>query len=205
MRPVIQILVIVFLVLSVSQANCDVYSWTDENGIRHFSNVSSPHGKKTAQLPEAVSSVIDKSNFLVTKVYDGDTVQVQGQELEFRIRMVAIDAPETGGSSKNGQPYSQRAKEALTQLIQGKKVRLKQYGTGGYNRVLAEIFSQDVNINLVMVRRGLAEVYRGRLPENLDFGSYEKAEADARRRRAGIWSLGQAYKSPKTWRKENPR
>ncbi|WP_321494263.1 thermonuclease family protein [uncultured Desulfobacter sp.] len=205
MRPVIHILVIVFWVLSASQAICDVYSWTDENGIRHFSNVSSPYGKKATQIPESVSSVIDKSNFLVTKVFDGDTVQVQGRELEFRIRMVAIDAPETGGSKKNGQPYSQRAKEALTQLIQGKKVRLKQYGTGGYNRVLAEIFSQDVNINLVMVRRGLAEVYRGRLPESLDFGSYEKAEAAARRRRAGMWSLGKAYKSPKTWRKENPR
>ncbi len=205
MRPAIQLLVIVFLILSVSQARCDVYSWIDENGIRHFSNVSLPYGKKATQIPESVSSTIDKSKFKVTKVFDGDTVQVQGQDLEFRIRMVAIDAPETGGSRKKGQPYSQNAKEILRQLIQGKKVRLKQYGTGGYNRILAEIFSQGRNINLTMIRQGLAEVYRGRLPKNLDAAPYKKAQAYARRRRIGMWSQGKAYKSPKTWRKENPR
>lgn len=208
MHPVIQILVPVLLVLGVSQARCDVYRWTDENGVRHFSNVSTPQGKKATQLPESVSSIpkkSDTSNFLVTKVFDGDTVQVQGQDLEFRIRMVAIDAPETGGSKNKGQPYSQEAKKVLRQLIQGKKVRLKQYGTGGYNRILAEIFSQGININLTMVRQGLAEVYRGRLPESLDSGPYKKAEAEARRRNAGMWSQGKAYKSPKTWRKENPR
>lgn len=208
MGPVIQILVTMLLVLSVSQARCDVYSWTDENGVRHFSNVGSPYGEKATQMRESANSapkISDKSNFLVTKVFDGDTVQVQGQDLEFRVRMVAIDAPETGGSKNKGQPYSQKAKKVLTQLIQGKKVRLKQYGTGRYNRILAEIFSQDININLAMVRQGLAEVYRGRLPENFDPGPYKKAEADVRRRRAGMWSLGKAYKSPKTWRKENPR
>lgn len=205
MRAAILFLVTLLLVLSVSQARCDVYSWTDENGIRHFSNVSSPYGKKATQTPESVSTVIDKSNFLVTKVFDGDTVQVQGEELEFRIRLVAIDAPETGGSKKRGQPYSQKAKKVLSRLIRGKKVRLKQYGTGGYNRILAEIYSGDININLTMVRKGLAEVYRGRLPAKLNPGPYKKAQALARRNKAGIWSLGKAYKSPKTWRKENPR
>ena len=205
MRPAIQLLVAVFLILSLSQGRCDVYSWTDEKGIRHFSNVSLPYGKRATKIPESVSSTIDKSNFTVTKVFDGDTVQVQGQDLEFRIRMVAIDAPETGGSRKKGQPYSQKAKKVLRQLLQGKKVRLKQYGTGGYNRILAEIFSQGRNINLTMIRQGLAEVYQGRLPKNLDPAPYEKAQADARRSGAGMWSQGQAYKSPKTWRKENPR
>lgn len=213
MRPVIQALIIVLLIFSVSKAQADVYSWTDENGIRHFSNVNSPYGKKATKKPESVSSSLNKldtsnfkaTNFKVTKVFDGDTVQVQGQGLEFRIRMVAIDAPETGGSKKKGQPYSQKATKVLRQLIQGKKVRLKQYGTGGYNRILAEIFSRGLNINLSMVRRGLAEVYRGRLSKNLDAALYKKAQADARRQKIGIWSLGKAYKSPKMWRKENPR
>ncbi|MCG8553656.1 MAG: DUF4124 domain-containing protein, partial [Desulfobacterales bacterium] len=110
MRPAIQLLITVFLVLSVSQARCDVYSWVDENGVRHFSNVNLPYGEKATQIPEAVSATIDKSNFKVTKVFDGDTVQVQGRDLEFRIRMVAIDAPETGGSKKKGQPYAKKAK-----------------------------------------------------------------------------------------------
>nr|WP_319495217.1 thermonuclease family protein [uncultured Desulfobacter sp.] len=205
MRPAIPLLISILLVLSVSQARCDVYSWVDENGIRHFSNVSLPHGEQATQIPEAVSAAIDQSNFKVTKVFDGDTVEVQGEDLEFRIRLVAIDAPETGGYKSKGQPYSQEAKKVLQQLVQGKNVRLKQYGTGGYNRILAEIFSQGQNINLTMVRRGLAEVYRGRFPKTLDAGAYRKAEADARRRQAGIWSQGKAYKSPQIWRKENPR
>lgn len=205
MRPVIQLLITVLVVVSASQAKCDVYSWVDENGIRHFSNVSLPYGEQATQIPEAVSRAIDQSNFKVTKVFDGDTVQVQGEDLEFRIRMVAIDAPETGGSKRKGQPYSQQAKKVLRQLVQGKNVRLKQYGTGGYNRILAEIFSRGQNINLTMVRRGLAEVYRGRLPKILDSAPYKKAEAYARRRRTGMWSQGKVYQSPKAWRKANPR
>lgn len=205
MRSAVPFLITMFLVLSVSQARCDVYSWIDEKGIRHFSNVGLPYGQQAAQIPEAVSAAIDKSHFKVTKVFDGDTVEVQGEDLEFRIRMVAIDAPETGGSKNKGQPYSQKAKQVLRQLIQGKQVRLKQYGTGGYNRILAEIFSQGSNVNLIMVRQGLAEVYRGKFPKNLDPAPYRNAEADARRRRSGIWSQGQSYKSPKTWRKKNPR
>ncbi len=193
------------LVLSLSHAKGEVYFWTDDNGIRHFSNVCAPAGKKVKQLPESKASVLDESPFTVTKVFDGDTIEVQGEDLEIRIRLVAIDAPETGGGRQNGQPYSRRAKNRLTELVRGKKVRLKQYGTGGYNRILAEVFCRGENINLTMIRQGLAEVYRGRFPDNLNISAYKNAEKEARQKRKGIWSQGSSYKSPKIWRKENPR
>ena len=201
----LQTVLSLFLVLSVSQASGEVYFWTDDNGIRHFSNISPPAGKEVEKMPESLASELDNAPFMVTKVFDGDTVEVRGKVLEFRIRLVAIDAPETGGRSRKGQPYSQRAKSALAQLIQGKYVRLKQYGTGGYNRILAEIFCQGENINLAMIRKGLAEVYRGRLPDQLNVFAYKDAEKKARRQRKGIWAQKDSYKSPRVWRKENPR
>ena len=205
MRFGLQTFLFLFLVLSVSQASGEVYSWTDEDGIRHFSNISPPAGKEVEKMPESMTSELDNAPFMVTKVFDGDTVEVRGEVLEFRIRLVAIDSPETGGRSRKGQPYSQRAKSALAHLIQGKHVRLKQYGTGGYNRILAEIFCQGENINLIMVQKGLAEVYQGRLPDQLNVSAYQDAEKRARSQRKGVWAQGRSYKSPRVWRKENPR
>ncbi len=191
--------------IMISQTFGKVYVWTDDNGIKHFSNIAPPIDKQTNQVNESTEPLPQGMRFKVTKVYDGDTVQLRGAGLEFRVRLVGIDTPETGGNNKQGQPYSRRAQKTLSQLIMGKEVTLKQYGTGGYNRVLAELFSGRVNINLIMLKKGLAEVYRGKLPQELDAAAYKSAEAKAKIDRAGIWSLGDRYQSPRQWRRENPR
>jgi len=56
-----------------------------------------------------------------------------------------------------------------------------------------------------MVKAGLAEVYRGRLPKALDSTPYLQAEAEARGAKRGMWSLGDEYISPKEWRKRHKR
>jgi len=75
---------------------------------------------------------------------------------------------------------------------------------GGYNRVLAEIFVGDTNVNLEMVRSGLAEVYRGKRPDTFDAAPYFQAEKRAKQLRKGMWIQGAAYTSPWQWRKKYP-
>jgi len=94
-------------------------------------------------------------------VSDGDTVKAEGHDIEIRIRLAGIDTPETAkGKRKPGQPYSQRAKKYLAELVLNKTVDIKGYGLGPYNRVLGVIYLDGKNINLEMVKAGLAEVYR---------------------------------------------
>ncbi len=186
-----------------------IFFWTDEDGVKHFSNTHAPLGISVKQFHEQVSDSIQSSSgnslFRVVKIYDGDTILVKKDDVAFPVRLVAIDAPEIS-HDKHGksQPYGQKAKSYLASLIKGKNVRLVSYGVGGFNRVLAEVFVGKTNLNLVMIKAGLAEVYQGKKPEKLKSELYYQAQKQAQRFRNGMWKQGKNYVSPKTWRKKYP-
>jgi micrococcal nuclease len=140
--------------------------------------------------------------FTVTRVYDGDTIKANGHDIEIKVRLVGIDAPETSKKKRDpGQPYSQQAKKYLTELVLNRTVDVKGYGLGPYNRILGVIFLNGKNINLEMVKAGLAEVYRGKPPRGFDISPYSNVEREAREAKRGMWSLGDKYISPKEFRK----
>ena len=140
--------------------------------------------------------------FKVTRVSDGDTVKIEGHDIEIKVRLVGIDTPETSRKKRDpGQPYSQRAKKYLAGLVLNKTVDIKGYGIGPFNRPLVVIYLDGKNVNLEMVKAGLAEVYRGVAPHKFNLLPYRQAEKEARDDKRGMWSLGDEYVSPKTWRK----
>ncbi|MEE4364913.1 MAG: thermonuclease family protein [Desulfotignum sp.] len=203
-RYLIPGLVLFMLAIQVSS---DVFVWTDEDGFKHFSNIAPSLEADDARIlgKEIQNQISNGRSFQVLKVYDGDSLLVKGLDLTLKIRMVGIDAPETGGRSNPGQPYSKKAHLYLTRLVKDRVVTLKSYGLGGYNRILAEVFTGGTNINLEMIKMGLAEVYQGSTPKHFDAAPYVAAQTRARNNRIGMWSLGSRYKSPRQWRKENPR
>lgn len=189
----------------------NIYFWTDDAGTKHYSNTSPPSGENVLELKESreiLKKITQPENkeqiFKVLKIYDGDTIQVKGLGLIFKIRLVGIDAPEIGYKGQESQPFSQKSKTYLTRLLKDKHIRLISYGTGGYNRQLAEVFIQNENINIKMIKAGLAEVYTGRRPKLLDSEHYLDEQAAAKHAKIGIWTQGKFYKSPKIWRKEHP-
>ena len=147
-------------------------------------------------------AVLFAGQFKITRVYDGDTVKAQGHDIQIKVRLVGIDAPETSKKKRDpGQPYSQKAKKHLAGLVLNKTVDIKGYGLDRYNRILGVISHDGKNINLEMVKAGLAEVYRGKPPRGFDIDPYLEAETRAREAKTGMWSLGDKYISPKDWRK----
>ena len=54
----------------------------------------------------------------VTGIVDGDTIDVLVDERPIRIRLAGIDTPE------RGQPWSLRSKQALSERVFGKAVRV---------------------------------------------------------------------------------
>jgi len=86
-------------------------------------------------------------------------------------------------------------------MVLNKTVDIKGYGLGRCGRILGVIYLNGKNINLEMVKGGLAEVYRGKPPRGFNIEPYRRAETEARRARRGMWSLGDKYVSPKDWRK----
>ena len=140
--------------------------------------------------------------FSVTRVTDGDTVKVAGNDEKMTIRLVGIDAPETSKKKNEpGQPFSQKSTKHLAGLVLNKSVEIKSYGTDRYGRTLGVIFVGEKNVNLEMVKAGLAEVYRGQPAKGLDLKPYWDAETEAKKTGIGMWSLGDKYISPKEWRR----
>ena len=137
----------------------------------------------------------------VLRVYDGDTVLVSLAGGRHLVRLLGIDAPETSKErGQPGQPFSSKSRRHLTDRILNRCVGLQIYGKGHYGRRLGVIHLEGVNINLEMVSLGLAEVYRGRTPDGFNRRPYEKAEAEARRSRRGMWVQGASYRSPIDWK-----
>ncbi len=198
-----KILFSLFLIF-FSSALChgDIYIWTDEYGTRHFSNIAPAQGYSVEEFEES-NTVFKGHKFRVLKIYDGDTIKVTGLDLTFKIRLVGIDCPETGYGNRLAQPFSQKAKFYLKNLLNNKTIDIKSYGTGGYNRQLAEVFVNGKNINLEMVRAGFAEVYKGKRPKTLDSAIYLKEESRAKKEKKGMWRQGSSYSSPKQWRKDH--
>jgi len=140
--------------------------------------------------------------FKCTRVTDGDTIKVSGDDSKITIRLVGIDAPETSKKKNEpGQPFSQKSTKHLADLVLNKSVDVKSFGTDPYGRTLGVVFVNGIDVNLEMVKAGLAEVYRGPPAKGLDLEAYWKAEKEARDAGRGMWNLGDKYVSPREWRR----
>ena len=153
-----------------------------------------------------LESYVFAGQFKVVWVYDGDTFRAEGYDIEIVVRFLAIDAPEVSyNKGEPSQPFSNQAKQMLMDLILYETVEIEGFGIDSRNRVLAVVSSGSRNIGVEMVRNGLAEVYRGELPDKFNLKDYERAEFHAKTARRGMWSQGDNYTSPREWRERQWR
>jgi len=89
----------------------------------------------------------------VSRIIDGDTIEVMYQGKVEKVRLLRIDTPE------RGERGFYEAKEALSDLI-GRRAITLEFETPGelqrdrYGRLLCYVFLEGVNINVEMVKRG---------------------------------------------------
>ena len=87
--------------------------------------------------PEPVAAAPVPQTYLVRRVIDGDTIEVEDDSgIRTRIRLRNVNAPELG------QPGGQEAKDALTAKLLGQRVSLKVYARDKYGRTIAVISAQ---------------------------------------------------------------
>ena len=117
----------------------------------------------------------------VTRVIDGDTIEVQLGKRRIPVHLRGIDAPE------RGQPWSREATEALAQMVLNQDVDLEPLGLDDQNRRTTIVFVGEEEVGAAMVRDGHAWADRRHLSAS-DTELCE-LEADARERKAGLWAL----------------
>uniref|UniRef100_A0A6C0B9E1 TNase-like domain-containing protein n=1 Tax=viral metagenome TaxID=1070528 RepID=A0A6C0B9E1_9ZZZZ len=104
----------------------------------------------------------------VVKVYDGDTITIaskfpgiNGRIYRFSVRMNGIDSPELKGGTENEKELAKRSRDALSNIIMGKIVDLKNVSTEKYGRILADVYLGDLNICDWMLINKYAVKYDG--------------------------------------------
>ncbi len=122
----------------------------------------------------------------VVKVLDGDTIEVLVGREPRRVRLSGIDTPE------RGQPWADRAKQALAQRVFQKQVRVNDVGTDRYGRTVGEVYADNVCVGCELVREGNAWVYR----QYTDDPVLYQLESEARAAHRGLWSLPEAQRIP---------
>lgn len=124
---------------------------------------------------------------LVTKVIDGDTIEIEGSQ---KVRYIGIDTPETVHPSKPVQCFGKEASNKNKELVQGKKVRLEKdvSETDKYGRLLRYVYLEDGTfINQVLVEEGYARI--STYPPDVKYQEdFQNAEQQAREENLGLWA-----------------
>lgn len=120
----------------------------------------------------------------VVGVADGDTVTVlDASMVQHKVRLSGIDAPE------KSQPFGQRSKESLSELVFGRWVFVESEKRDRYGREVGKIFKDGLDTNLEQIRRGFAWHYKAYAQEQSeqDRGAYAVAEELSRFNKSGLW------------------
>jgi endonuclease YncB( thermonuclease family) len=125
----------------------------------------------------------------VVGITDGDTITVlDDANRQHKIRLSGIDAPE------KDQEFGSRSKQNLSELVYGKNVSVEWSKTDKYGRTLGKVLVDGKDVNLSQVKAGLAWHYKAYENEQSqeDRQAYADAENNARAKRIGLLSSGQA-------------
>lgn len=133
----------------------------------------------------------------VVGIQDGDTITLlDPSSRSYRIRLLGIDAPE-----KN-QPFGKVAKQVLSDRVFGKQIQVMAKGRDRYGRTLGKILLDGKDINLEMVRHGLAWFYQHYAGTQFrgDASLYAGAQKRAQYEQSGLWAYPDPIE-PWEWRK----
>jgi len=127
----------------------------------------------------------DAETARVTRIIDGDTIEVDIDGVGYRVRYVGVNTPERDESCY------QDAKDANTRLVQNKTVQMArdESNTDRYGRLLRLIYVDGVFVNQQLVQDGWAEsvVYR---PDTRYADEFSNLEQQAARTNRGCHPTG---------------
>jgi micrococcal nuclease len=120
---------------------------------------------------------------VVTRVNDGDSIEVDLAAGPGRVRFAAIDTPEYD------QPYGSQSSAALKALLPvGSRIELDIITQDAFRRMVAMVWleknGERINVNETMLRQGHAWAYRRYMRD----AKYCDMEAEARDKKRGLWA-----------------
>ncbi|WP_339251524.1 thermonuclease family protein [Sporosarcina sp. FSL W8-0480] len=128
----------------------------------------------------------------LVKTIDGDTIKILYNGQEVNVRYLLIDTPETSHPRLGKQPFGEEAKERNRQLVNSGALSI-EFDVGErydkYDRLLAYVYVDGKSVQETLLSEGLARVAYVYPPNTRHLTPYEEAQAVAKKKRLGIWSV----------------
>jgi endonuclease YncB( thermonuclease family) len=136
------------------------------DGLIEFLNVSD------LNINNVKSYIPDINYGKVIKVYDGDTVTIATtlhngdicstfELYKFSVRILGVDTPELKTKNAVEHELGIIARDALSELLLNKVVKLENVSYDKYGRILCNLFLDDINISEWLISKNLAVRYDG--------------------------------------------
>lgn len=128
----------------------------------------------------------------VTRVVDGDTIEVKTSQGTFKVRYIGIDTPETVDPRRAVGCFGHEASQENKRLVEGKIVYLEKdiSETDKYGRLLRFVYlpteKETIFINDYLVRQGYAKV--STFPPDVKFATeFLEVQREAQLYKRGLW------------------
>jgi len=149
--------------------------------LNHTSTVTAPSNSNlTIETSHTVNST-EK----VTRVIDGDTIEIEGG---IKVRLIGIDTPEMKNKNRTIDCFATEAKQKVESLLNGKEVVLVKdvSETDKYGRLLRYVYLGDEMINDTLVKEGYAKI--STFPPDVKFkDQFITSGRQAREAQVGLW------------------
>ena len=150
--------------------------------------------------PAEATGIVKAVQVRVLKVVDGDTIHVNLNSTEERVRLIGVDTPETKHPQKGVEPFGPEASEYTKETL-GRKMVWIEFDVGQrdrYGRLLAYVWLEmpesgtDEEIRAKMFNARLLLNGYARLmtiPPNVKYvDRFKEYQTEARENQKGLWS-----------------
>jgi micrococcal nuclease len=138
----------------------------------------------------ACTAADSDEEYLVTRVVDGDTIIIDMDGTEERVRLIGVDTPESvHPDSEKNVPYGEVAASFAREALEGKRVRIEldAQERDRYGRLLAYVYTGDGMFNETLLSEGHAQL--ATYPPNVRYvDAFTALQKDARERGVGLWA-----------------
>ncbi len=136
---------------------------------------------KSSPYP-STPTIPSNQNLSVAEVTDGDTLKLSDGKT---FRLYGVNAPEVK------EPFFEEAKAFTENLVLGKEISFEQeenYKIDKFGRELGYVFVDGVNLNIELVKNGLARVVLYEKRAKIKYqDELIQAEQNAKKLKVGVW------------------
>lgn len=134
-----------------------------------------------------------KEGIKVFSVLDGDTFRYKDENGKLQsVRLIWVDSPESNTARyRKTECYGKESKQALTNLIKGKTVKLEfdqnQSSSDNYGRQLAYVRLDNLLVNQHLIAEGYAKEYTFKTAYSKQH-EFQSAQSQAKEKKIWLWS-----------------